>query len=277
MPVRAQAPAVQPVQGDDYEEEFEGEDPRGGGEDGGEGAGEGDPSDDASGQDASEGEGEGLDDDLAGFFPPQQQQPRRAQSRIQRLLSENAELRRQAAARPVAPAAPSPAVQPNVAVPEIETDAAFNARLALLNPEDRVEARLERSEKLAVHRENVREAQRLQREQAQTFQADRTAFEAKALGDQRYARWKDRVEAKHIELLGQGQFVPREVVFKFLLGEHLLSQAGQRETQRQAKRGQERVARQTTRPANNGSDVGGGRRQQTEAQARARRLENVQL
>lgn len=267
MPAPAQGAATVRDPNEDGYEEFE-EDPRRGGQEPAPGAGEAGEGDDAPGQDDEEGEGEeeGLDDDLAGFLPPRQ--PSRGENRQQRLANENRELRRQLDDMrrvPPAPQAPGQGTQSYG-----ETDQQFEARVALLNPDERMEARMQRFTAQADMRERVRTQQTQQ-------EMDRTAFNMKANSDSRYKRWADRVEVEFNKHLAQGMFVPREVVFRFLLGDHLLSREGQAETRRTAARGKQRVERQTTRPVNTGSDVGRGRGRETEAQARARRLESQQI
>lgn len=284
MNTRAQAPAAQQGQDDGYEEEFEGEGTQGGDAEGGDDSSPhaaGQP--DAEGADNGEDEGQGSqaglgfeDDDLADFGIGARPRQSRGQDRIQRLANENAELRRRLDQQRTG-APPVQVTQPTGQGSRLESEEQFQARLQLMNPEDRMNAQMERFRQESLERDRIREAQALQREQQQNMARDRDTFDAKALNDARYARWQERVEAKHQELLAQGQFVPREVCFKFLLGEHLLSREGRQEGQRQAKRGQQRVQRQTTRPTNAGSDVGGGRGRQTEAQARAKRLENMQI
>lgn len=279
--VQARGPAgtVQPdaQDGDDYET-FEGQ-AGSGGQDGSQGARQAGSVDDAAGQDAEGTEDEDLaglvEDDLAEFFPDRQPAPpSRAQTRIQRLQSEVQELRRRLTQPAVQPVQAAPAA---AQVPGIETEEQFQARLALLNPEDRIDARLARQQALFDHRERVREFNQQQREQQNQMALDRERFTDKVERDPRYKRWADRVEEKHQEFARQGQFVPREAVFRYLLGDHLLTREGSQEARRQTQRGKQRVERQTVRPGNPGSDVGGGRRQVNEREARARRLEGVQI
>jgi hypothetical protein len=257
-------------QGETYEEEFEDELPEGegdGGEGGSESPGEteGAPVDPGTEQEVGGGE------DVEDFFDPQ---PPRRETTQQRLDREVAELRRQNADL-AARLAPTPSTQPQARayVPPIlqETEEQFQARLALLPPDERMEQRALRAE--------ARQEMRLQQMQfQQQEQSDRVAFDAKCSMDGRYKRWQDRVEAKHAELLRQGTPAPREVILKFLLGEHLLSQAGGKEAKQSAAQRKQRVARQTVRPANAGSDVQVDRRQRGgEREARARRLENMQI
>src|SRR5260370_19127399 len=140
----------------------------------------------------------GGEEDL-GFDEPA---PTRAQSRLQRLANENAELRRQNADinRRLTPVS-----QPQFQPLQEESDDQFNARVQLLPPDERIEQRQIRFERRATARqqfENFRQGEL----------GDKTNFDAKCAADQRYARWQDRVEAKRAELMREGQIVPREVV-----------------------------------------------------------------
>ena len=191
----------------------------------------------------------------------------RTATRLQRLAHENAELKRQNADinRRL-----TPPPQPTFQGPREETDQEFNARLQLLPPDERMEQRQIRFEARAEAR------QRWTAFQTQE-QTDKTNFDAKAAADQRYARWAERVEAKRNEFMQQGQLVPREVVLKYLIGEHMLSPKGQKEAGRRTARAQERVRRTETRPGAAGSDVAPGRRATDDRTARARRLENQQI
>ena len=191
----------------------------------------------------------------------------RAVTRIQRLANENAELRRQVATRAQPP---GPTFQPPAGLQE-ENDEQFTARLQLLPPDERMEQRYLRDKRQSNQRMAFFQFQ-------QTELHDKTSFDAKSVADPRYKRWAAEVEAKRQEFMQGGQIVPREVVLKYLLGEHMLSPQGAKETRRRVQRGQERVRRQETRPTGAGSDVVAPRRGQlTEAQARAKRLAGMQI
>jgi hypothetical protein len=257
-------------QGETYEEEFEDDPIEGegdGGESGSEGAGETEGTSVDLGQEQEAGGGEDVED----FFDPQ---PPRRETTQQRLDREVADLKRQNAdlAARLAPAQPTQP-QARTHVPPIlqETDEQFNARMVLLPPDERMEQRSLRAE--------ARQEMRLQLMQfQQQEQSDRTAFEAKCMTDPRWNRWKDRVETMHAELMRQGTPAPRQLVLEVLLGRHLLSGAGAKEAKQATAQRKQRVARQTVRPANAGSDVQVDRRQRgDERTARARRLENMQI
>lgn len=228
------------------------------------GGGEEEASDDAAldaGSEQETGVGEDVDDEL-------EEAPSRGETRQQRLANENRELRERLTsleARSNQPAAPVRATQIG------ETDEQFTARIALLNPEERIEARLERSE-----RRNAQHLQQAAFQQAEL--TDKASYDAKATVDPRYKRYAGQVEAKRNELMSQGMTAPREAILKFLLGEKILANSGSPETRRAKQKGQDRVQRQQARPSGGRSDVAGTRRGgPNEAQARAKRLENLDI
>jgi hypothetical protein len=51
---------------------------------------------------------------------------------------------------------------------------------------------------------------------------DAKAWAKKCKKDARAARWSERVEEKHLELLHSGHFIPRLMCFHYLLGKHAL-------------------------------------------------------
>jgi hypothetical protein len=199
-----------------------------------------------------------VDDDDQEAAPPS-----RGETRQQRLANENRQLREQLA-RSTRPEPPS------VAQPQEETEEAFRARIALLPPDERMDARLERSERI-----NNRRMHAMAMQSADA--TDRATYDAKAASDGRYKRYAADVEAKRQELIGQGQIVPREVLLKYLIGERVLERQGSAEARRQQAKGKERVARQTVRPSGGRSDVQGDRRAQSDADKRRQRLENMDI
>lgn len=191
-------------------------------------------------------------------------QPTRGESRFQRLANENAELKRRLTDLERRPTGQQQQVQ------QEETDQQFNARVQLLPPDERMEARLERSQ-----RQNQRYIAQVQM-QAQDF-ADKAGYDAKAATDARFKRYEADVEAKRLELLNQGQIVPREVLLKFIIGEKILANQGSKDVQRQRAQSSQRVQRQRVQPSGARSDVQGTRRGGSEADARRRRLEDQQI
>ena len=200
---------------------------------------------------------------------PQERQPSRRDTRIQSLIeegrrrdSENADLRRrldELANRTVQPQAPR------------ESEAERAARLATMTTPEVIAETLRDAE--------TRFTQRLNQVASTTAdQADRTAFQAKASGDQLYAKWAPRVEAKLTELRRQGVNLDREVLFKFMIGEAALEKRRVSPRDREAIDAARRVAFRRGRPSNPGSDTARpGRSERDDATARVRRLENVQI
>ena len=190
----------------------------------------------------------------------------RGSNRLQRLANDNRVLRdrindfERRLTQPTAPA-----------VPQEESDEAFNARVVLLPPDERMEARQARSDR--------RTQGFLRQMQFQTQEAtDKAGFDAKAAVDPRYQRWSGEVERKRNELIQQGQIVPREVVLKFLIGERVLANQGSKEVRRAKNQGAARVRSQVTRPTDSRGDVAGTRRGGlSEAEKRKQRLENQQI
>jgi hypothetical protein len=112
--------------------------------------------------------------------------------------------------------------------------------------------------------------------------ADKNSFAASRHFDKWAQRYGDEVERRHQELLqGSGgmppQFVPREALLNVIIGEK--ARAPSRQERRAQEANQRRASKQNVRAPNNRGDAGGGRGQQgkqlTEAQSRAKRLENV--
>lgn len=245
------------------DEEIEGQGDEGSGDRGQEREVAGQDGEDAaldSGEEQEAGQHEDVDDDDG------EPEPSRGQNRIQRLANENADLKRRLTDLERRPA---PQVQQQGS--REETDAEFTARIQLLQPEDRIEARMERSER--------RNQRLIQQTQYQTQDmADKAAYDAKAATDPRYTRYASAVETKRAEFIQQGQLVPREVLLKFLIGERVLGNVGQKEIKKQRAAGQERIDRQRTRPTGSGrSDVQTQRRGGSEAEQRRRRLEDMEI
>ena len=242
------------------DEEIEGQDPADGQDgDGIEGEGEG------GGQ---EGAGDDADDLGEEQEAGQREDVTRGESRQARLSRENAELRAQLVERGRA----QPTQQAAPQQPQGESEEQFRARIALLPPDERMEARAERSERI--------QGQRIAMMQMQNADlADKMAYDAKAISDGRYQRYAAQVETKRVELLNQGQSVPREAILKFLLGEKILSGQGSKAVRQGRQQAQQRVQRQQTRPSGGGSDVApaGRRGAPNEADSRRKRLENMSI
>lgn len=258
------------TEGDYFDDPLENENDEGGS--GGEGDGEG--ADDAS-LNAGEEQTPGGEEDLDAEPEPQ---PRRAQTRIQTLARENADLRREQQEmreRLDRLSRPAPDQRRDAPLPSIdlsilrENDADFNARVRQLPLEDQLEQRQTRSEAKAEFRSRV-----------QTFQdaqaRDKTDFDAFAATNALARKWSFKVEQERERLIReQGNYVPRREVLKWLLGADVLERRGGTGENRQAQR---RVAAQTVKPSGSSrSDVGQDRRAKSEREARASRLEGVRI
>lgn len=213
----------------------------------------------------SEEEQAGAPDRSEDLDEPFEERPTRGQQRFQRLANRNAELERELEElrrQQQAPAAPRP--------PPFESDQDFASRVQHLPPDERLEARLARSEQI----NNFRMAQMSL--QAQNF-ADKSAYDAKAATNRKYARYAAEVEKEWQKQLQAGMVVPREAILRYLIGGKVLDNADTPEMRRAQEANRKRVQRQETRPPAGRSDVQGGRRQLSERAARAKRLENVQI
>jgi hypothetical protein len=204
----------------------------------------------------------GEDVDVEDAEPPAS----RGSNRLQRLANENRELRDRLSNVERQVTQPGP-VQTG---PQEETEQQFQARIALLPPDERMEARFLRSEQ-----RNQRFVAATAMQQQETL--DKATFDAKAAVDERYKRYAPAVEAKRKELQALGQWVPREAVLKFVIGERVLANQGSKEVLRKKASGQKRIASQQARPSGGRSDVGGDRRAVSEAEARRRRLESAEI
>lgn len=147
-----------------------------------------------------------------------------------------------------------------------ETPEARAQRRALLTAEERINEDL-----LEARQIHARDMQQLQF--TITDGNDRAAYSAKATVDPLFKKWEPKVEAELATLRSQGMTAPREKIMYYLIGKAAVEgRQGTRETQRA--NGQRRIARQTTRPGNSGSDVAAQRRQGSSLE---RRLENEAL
>jgi len=117
--------------------------------------------------------------------------------------------------------------------------------------------------------------QTLQQMQFQNQESsDKTSFQSLCATDARAKKYADEVETRLLELRRQGQNAQREVILKYLLGEKLLQQSA-KATSQQRKQGEQRIARQRGSNPPPRSDTRAGRQAETEAEKRAKRLENV--
>ena len=102
---------------------------------------------------------------------------------------------------------------------------------------------------------------------------DKAAFERLQLSDPRAKKYAGEVETRLASIRKQGQNVDREALLKYVIGEKVF-QGGGKAAAKQKKQGEEQIRRQRTNPPAGQSDVRGGRTEQSEAEARRKRLEN---
>jgi len=208
-------------------------------------------------------DGDGADD---GDGERERRQPTRRENRVARLAEERATERARA----------------NLLEQEVQrlrsaelqrgqqmTQEQEEARLALMSPEERMDYRLQKSERLAQQREA-----NLRREIA--IGQDAASFNAKAQVHPVYKKMQAVVEAEFQKLLAAGTPADRETIMKYKLGERMLADAEKRGGKDQ-RRGQERVERERTGPTNGRGAVQPQRgvRNKDESAARRARLEKM--
>lgn len=149
-----------------------------------------------------------------------------------------------------------------------ETEAQEQARLALMSPEERMDYKLAKADRLARMRE-----QRAATATAEML--DQSRFEAKAAVSPLYARMQEEVEAEFQRLKAAGQYADREVIMKYKLGERVVNNAAKKGP-KAAAAGKARIDRERVPPSNGRGSVAQGRTKQVDdREARRKRLENV--
>lgn len=208
-------------------------------------------------EDGGEGDAEEVDDE------PEQRRPSRAQTRIQTLRREAEEARDRASRfeRELQEARAEQQRRATQMTPEQEAE-----KLLLMTPEERSDYKLNKA--LA----EMRREQQMAAFRAEDM-ADQTAFQAKAQSDPLYRKYADRVEQQRQEFLKQGQAIPREQLFYWMVGKEAVAARTSKGAQRQKRQAQDNVRRQTVAPGNGKADVRGERRQSTNTPAK--RLEGV--
>lgn len=103
---------------------------------------------------------------------------------------------------------------------------------------------------------------------------DKAAFERLQLADPRAKKYAAEVEDRLASIRKQGQNVDRAALLKFIVGEKVMAGGG-KAAAKQKKAGEEHIRRQQTKPPGGSSDVRGGRTQDSAAEARRKRLENM--
>ena len=154
------------------------------------------------------------------------------------------------------------------AQPREESEEEFQARLSLLSTEERIEARLARSER--------KHQQELQQLRIQSWDAaDRSAYDARAVVDTRYDKYKNEVEAFRQQ---HGLNIPRQAALEIILGRKVLENRGKVGAARE--QGQRNIQRQQARTTPAASDRGAQRSRRFAAndmspEAVAARLQDV--
>lgn len=228
-----------------------------------EGQDEGEADVDEDDGEADEGQGEGRqarqEDDLL-----DDRKPTRGERRFQALTeaARAAEERAARAERQVQEFLQNQRQQQQQTDPRLEQE-----RLALMTPEERIEYRFQQSEER--HR---RETAAMEARMAD--QADQTRYQARAANNPIYAKYADEVETAHQDLRSKGQFVAREAILKFKLGEKMLERA-LTAAPKQRKQGKQNIERQRTRPVSGRQDVAADRRRQGDTPAS--RLDGVSI
>ena len=191
-------------------------------------------------------EASGEDDDEGGEQPPARQ-PRgdrqmgalRAQNR--QLADEQARLTRQ-----LDELRRNPPQQQVVETPQQRAD-----RLALMSPEDRIQATVD--EALQHHQQQTAQLQNQLMDQS-----DSAAFQSQTAINPLLKKLAPEVERRLADLRSRGQNLSRAVVATYLIGERVLAQQGKAKPAAQQRRRQ-----QNARPVNAGGDVQGRRARQT--------------
>ena len=142
-------------------------------------------------------------------------------------------------------------------------------RVALMSPEERTEFRLEQLEKrLAQERQQDRFI-------AQDAQ-DRVTFRAMCAENPAYKAVAGDVEAQLEEARRVGSNLPRETIATYLIGKRAIERAN-RAAPKQKREGAARVQRETVRAPGGGNNVRAGTARTSDAAARAKRLENMDI
>jgi hypothetical protein len=194
----------------------------------------------------------------------QPEKPSRGETRFQKLANEAKEARELAARleRDIQELKNRPQPQPEP-VKEREPTA---EEMALWSPDQIVDYRLSKVTKTYD--------QRLQQIQFQTYEAtDKAAFQALAASDPRAKQMADEVETELQRQRGLGQNIAREVLYTYMLGKRIRDAKPAVEKARAD--GQRRIQKQRASGGSPKSDQPNQRGKLSEAEARAKRLENV--
>lgn len=227
-----------------------------------EGGGE---TDDASEQDEGQADGEEGSDEQVGASEAKQPVLKRGEARFQKLANEAREAREESA-RLKREFDEFRAEQSRRAA-TVEKKEPTAEEMALWSTEQVIDYKLQKatgafSQNLAQLQWNTQESN------------DKANFERLQLTDPRAKKYAAEVEERLASIRKQGQNVDRASLLKFIVGEKVMA-GGSKATTKAKKEGEAQIRRQTTKPPSGTSDVRGGRTQESEAEARRKRLENV--
>jgi hypothetical protein len=135
--------------------------------------------------------------------------------------------------------------------PRQESEAEFEARLQLLDPNEQVRVRLNRAQE-----ENRKQNAIMQMQMADAM--DRTQYQTKAQYDSRFKRYEADVEKLRASELAQGRIHSRENLLTYIIGQKALAAQTKVESAKQQAR--RRVAGQQARPVDSRSDQSRGQR-----------------
>jgi hypothetical protein len=133
------------------------------------------------------------------------------------------------------------------APPPQEDPRVEHERLALMSPEERMEYRLDKS--LRAHQQQT-SAMVFNMQQTQ----DKASWDARASGDKLRSKLAADVEREYQACIARGQYLPRENIYIYLVGQRFLSSRGKNPVS------QKRVERERVRPSSGRGDVAQERR-----------------
>lgn len=152
--------------------------------------------------------------------------------------------------------------------PQQETPEARRTRLAAMAPDERAHVIAAEGEERITRLSALAEFRMADRE-------DGANFAEVCRNDPRAKRYAAEVEQMLLESRKQGTNYPRATILKFILGERVLANSAKGKKQQDVARTE--ANRQRGNPEKPKGDVGGGKKQLSEAQAREKRLLNQRI
>lgn len=228
--------ARQPNESDDEDDPLDPAEPQELGGDAGQfddAGGDGETGDDDQGREAEEGHRARPANRITQRYDEISRAARDASDRAARLEQELMQLRSQ------------------MSQPRQESEAEFEARLSLQEPQEQIRIRLQRAQI-----ENTRQNEITRMQAADMI--DRTQYDTNARHDIRYAKYRDKVEQLRLQELQRGNVHSRENLLTYILGQEVLKAQPKVAAAREQAR--ERVQRQQARPGESRSDQGRERR-----------------